>query len=209
MEVHPDSVDDLNMQVPDHGPSSSSDRSWNYRAIRFEHGEDSHVAIHEVHYEKGRPVSYSETPAPVMWFAVEGPATGLNILERMREALEKPLLTEADFNLPVSWTCFIASGEKSSPDFGDELLFGDPKVTCSERLAVDPKDRYALDRELSDWDTMPAVGSERFWLAAANRYSFKTLMKLKRMKLGSDRPAKGSKEGKRARTKRFIHRHSP
>jgi hypothetical protein len=89
------------------------------------------------------------------------------------------------------------------------LLTRDYKVTVSERLASDPEFRHALDRELADWATMPVVGRERFWLPAANRYPFKTLMQLKRMKLGSDRLAKGSKEAKRARIKQFIQRHAP
>ena len=43
--------------------SKPSHRHWNYRAIRFEHGEDSHIAVHEVHYQDGMPVAYFETLA--------------------------------------------------------------------------------------------------------------------------------------------------
>ncbi|MCA6218973.1 hypothetical protein KGA65_20720 [Ideonella sp. B7] len=32
--------------------SAPVERTWNYRAIRFEHGEDSYTAIHEVHSPK-------------------------------------------------------------------------------------------------------------------------------------------------------------
>ncbi len=77
--------------------SEPSHRHWNYRAIRFEHGEDSHIAIHEVHYRDGRPVAYSETPAVVLWSVEEADWTGLAILDRMREALGKPVLLESEF----------------------------------------------------------------------------------------------------------------
>ena len=77
--------------------SEPSHRHWNYRAIRFEHGEDSHIAIHEVHYQDDRPVAYSETPAVVLWSVEEPDGTGLAILDRMREALVKPVLRESEF----------------------------------------------------------------------------------------------------------------
>lgn len=32
--------------------------SWNYRAIHFSSGEDHWAALHEVHYEQGRPGAY-------------------------------------------------------------------------------------------------------------------------------------------------------
>jgi len=72
-------------------------RHWNYRAIRFGSGEDSHVAIHEVHYQDGIPVAYSETPAVVLWSVEEPDGTGLAILDRMREALVKPVLSDSEF----------------------------------------------------------------------------------------------------------------
>ncbi len=37
------------------------------------------------------------------------------------------------------------------------------------------------DRELRDWMDMGAVGRERFWLPAANRYPFKTLLAIKEL----------------------------
>ena len=77
--------------------SETSHRHWNYRAIHFEHGEDSHVAIHEVHYRDGIPVAYSETPAVVLWSVEEPDGTGLAILDRMREALVKPVLRDSEF----------------------------------------------------------------------------------------------------------------
>ncbi len=77
--------------------SAHPERHWNYRAIRFEHGEDSHVAVHEVYYESGKPVAYTDMAAVIMWFEEEGPDTGFKILKRLREALMKPVLTQADF----------------------------------------------------------------------------------------------------------------
>ena len=77
--------------------SKPSHRHWNYRAICFEHGEDSHIAIHEVHYQDGIPVAYSETPAVVLWSVEEPDGAGLAILNRMREALVKPVLLESEF----------------------------------------------------------------------------------------------------------------
>lgn len=73
-------------------------RSWNYRAMHFSSGEEHWAALHEVHYEQGRPVAYAEQPAVVMWDPVEdGELSAVLILERMKEALFKPPLTEADF----------------------------------------------------------------------------------------------------------------
>lgn len=82
--------------------TSTPERSWNYRAIRFSSGEDHWAALHEVHYEQGRPVAYSEQPAVVMWDPVEdGDLSGYLVLERMKEALFKPTLTESDFERSV------------------------------------------------------------------------------------------------------------
>ena len=77
--------------------SEPSHRHWNYRAIRFEHGEDSHIAIHEVHYQDGMPVAYSENPAVALWSVEEPDGAGLAILDRMREAVVKPVLRALEF----------------------------------------------------------------------------------------------------------------
>lgn len=72
--------------------------SWNYRLIEFTRNGETWRAIHEVFYdEAGKPNGYSETEAGVSWFVEEGTETGAEILRKMRDALVKPLLTEADF----------------------------------------------------------------------------------------------------------------
>ena len=39
--------------------------SWNYRVIRTEDEGGPCYAIHEVHYEDGRPTTWTENPVPV------------------------------------------------------------------------------------------------------------------------------------------------
>lgn len=72
-------------------------RTWNYRAIRFELGDDSYTAIHEVHYEADKPVAYSANEAVVMW-TDDDQRGGHTVLERMRLALDKPALSPSDFD---------------------------------------------------------------------------------------------------------------
>lgn len=79
-------------------PVATPRRTWNYRVMSFRHGEDAWLAIHEVHYQDGMPIAYTESPAVVMWDTEDGTiAGGMKCLERMKEALLKPVLTEADF----------------------------------------------------------------------------------------------------------------
>lgn len=85
---------------PDGGegvPITPSKSTWNYRVISFRHGEDAWCAIHEVYYDNGTPTAYSSTPAVAMWDPQEGDGAGNRTLDRMREALGKPVLTEGDF----------------------------------------------------------------------------------------------------------------
>lgn len=73
--------------------------NWNYRVLEFvtEDGE-SWRSIHEVYYDKGIPRGYSEQPAAVVWDPDDSDASAQLILERMRGALAKPILTEKDFH---------------------------------------------------------------------------------------------------------------
>lgn len=74
------------------------DIHWNYRVIEFvEHNGIPWRAIHEVHYEKGDPVGYSENPAVIVWDTDEGDSSPINTLDWMRKALEQPILVETDF----------------------------------------------------------------------------------------------------------------
>lgn len=77
--------------------SSPSKRTWNYRVISFRHGEEAWCAIHEVYYDDGVPTGHTVEPAVAMWDLEEGDDAGARTLERMREALAKPVLTESDF----------------------------------------------------------------------------------------------------------------
>ena len=74
---------------------------WNYRVIEFiDPNEGPWRSIHEVHYdEKGKPTSYTEEPARVVSFDDGGNERELSwVLDRMRDALGKPVLRESDFD---------------------------------------------------------------------------------------------------------------
>ena len=77
-------------------PSLPSMQTWNYRVILFKHGEDAWCAIHEVHYRDGLPIGYGNSPAVACWDAEEGDRAGRSCLDRMREALNKPILSAKD-----------------------------------------------------------------------------------------------------------------
>lgn len=70
--------------------------TWNYRVMKFvdADGEPWHE-IREVYYTDEKPTAYSGKAADVS--SVEN-IIGLKwVLDRMREALDKPVLEEADF----------------------------------------------------------------------------------------------------------------
>ena len=71
---------------------------WNYRVIEFvESNGDQFRQIHEVHYDANdKPKAYSEAPAVIMWDVSEENAA-IEILEKMKEALNKPVLIKSDF----------------------------------------------------------------------------------------------------------------
>lgn len=74
--------------------------TWNYRVIEFvcPVTDEPWRAIHEVHYKDGKPTAYSEQPAAVTSCDDSGAQQQLGwVLDRMREALDKPVLVEADF----------------------------------------------------------------------------------------------------------------
>lgn len=119
-------------------------RTWNYRVIervtplKTQPGAtDVYRAIHEVHYESdGRPVAYSEDPATIGWDPAEGDDAPLAILDRMREALTKPVLTEQDFQSRVAGIeapeGLPTQGAKPLPDEGRDVselkgMFGPAK----------------------------------------------------------------------------------
>ncbi len=72
---------------------------WNYRVIEFTEADCGPFRqIHEVHYDaNGKPQAYSENPAVIMWDVAEKKAA-LEILGKMKEALNKPVLFTTDFH---------------------------------------------------------------------------------------------------------------
>ncbi len=77
---------------------------WNYRVIEFvDPKEGQWRAIHEVYYDdNGKPEGYTAIPAQLLAFHDSGESRDLRwILDRMREALDRPVLTERDFE---PWT---------------------------------------------------------------------------------------------------------
>lgn len=83
-------------------PEESPGRSWNYRVMEFTAEGDSWRAIHEVHYTNGVPTAYTANPAVVFWDQDGTNDQGPWVLDRMREALGKPVLTEKDFGKGAS-----------------------------------------------------------------------------------------------------------
>lgn len=79
-------------------PPSIAKGLWNYRVIEFvDPSGEPWRAIFEVHYRDGLPVAYTEEPAVVL--SDEENNDGLAwALDRMREALDKPVLVERDFD---------------------------------------------------------------------------------------------------------------
>lgn len=72
--------------------------TWNYRVVRHKsqrEGWPDHLQIHEVHYENDKPVSVSADGARIGGDNVDEIKWAL---ERIREALEKPILEYDSFN---------------------------------------------------------------------------------------------------------------
>ncbi len=84
----PDGMDDA---------GALSKRTWDYRVMSFNDGEDAWQAIHEVQYLGDVPVMFSLGPVVVLWNSEEDGEAGRRCVERMREALDKPVLTPSDF----------------------------------------------------------------------------------------------------------------
>ena len=78
-------------------------KHWNYRIIEFaaDGDEPAWRELREVYYDdSGQPSAYGAV-AQVVWSVEEDPATPLSLLERMREALGKPVLDARDFESKV------------------------------------------------------------------------------------------------------------
>jgi len=69
--------------------------SWNYRLIRhIEPPNKEWYAIHEVYYEKDRPVTITDGPTRPAADSVEGLKADM---QRMMEAFDKPFLDYDNF----------------------------------------------------------------------------------------------------------------
>ena len=72
---------------------------WNHRILAHTDGEDWFFQIHEVSYDKqGNPNSYTEQGVSVGADSIEGIVW---ILDKMKECLNKPILSAVDF--PKEW----------------------------------------------------------------------------------------------------------
>lgn len=77
--------------------------TWNYRVIEFvdPYSMEPWRAIHEVYYDEGgKPTSYSEHPAGVVWDTEIGDGEPSRVLEKLAMALRHPVLVERDFLPP-------------------------------------------------------------------------------------------------------------
>lgn len=69
--------------------------TWNHRVIEHEADGEKWRAIHEVYYDDaGAPWAYTANPVGVTWNEDDDP---LVTLDRMRKALDAPVLRESDF----------------------------------------------------------------------------------------------------------------
>lgn len=70
--------------------------TWNHRVIKRKDGDKEYFGIHEVHYdENGKPGACTENAISIDYY--ESLADVLWVLDRMREALDKPVLNYEDF----------------------------------------------------------------------------------------------------------------
>lgn len=121
---------------PQGRPERDVRRHWNYRIIEFVDPATNEPwrAIHEVHYSDGRPTSYSEAAATIVWDVTDGDGSAACQMEMMRAAFNKPVLVERDFG--------------ATPELGD--------VRLVRFMGIDPL-------KIGDGATQPMLrGSWRF-----------------------------------------------
>jgi hypothetical protein len=89
--------------------------NWNYRVLEFTDDNGEHYyQIHEVYYDnEGHPNSYTENPAIV--FSPDGIDGLISVLDKMKDALEKPIMDKIDFEktsviTPVGGNVFLDLG---------------------------------------------------------------------------------------------------
>lgn len=106
--------------------SASRRATWSYRVIEFvDLDGEPWFAIHEVHFQDGKPAAYSENPAAVCSETPEGMQW---CLDRMRKALALPALRERDFEDSASARIDHAMG---STDFAAIRQFMLNRTTAS------------------------------------------------------------------------------
>lgn len=75
-----------------------STSTWNCRVIEFESPDGSiHRAIHEVFYEDGKLMGYSENPACVLWDPGEEDESPRVRIDQLEDAIGRPVLYESEF----------------------------------------------------------------------------------------------------------------
>jgi hypothetical protein len=145
--------------MPENAPASS----WNYRVMEFEAPDgERYRAIHEVYYRDGVPASYTENPATIGWAVSEGDQAALEALERMREALLKPVLVDEDFgSLPDdSFTLYVFRGENGKW-FG-KFIDSEGQETGSIKVGLDsPEDVEAYAQENGIYASRVEIEVER------------------------------------------------
>jgi hypothetical protein len=126
--------------------------NWNYRVMEFESGDDVYHEIREVYYDsEGNPNGYTARTAGVG----SDSANGLSwVLDRMREALDKPVLKPSDCQstLVTNDPAAVLDGREDWQEYRTHLAtiaeaFG-TSVRCHSkngRLAVDFR-RGTLDQ---------------------------------------------------------------
>lgn len=129
-------------------------KHWNYRVIEFPAVQDEQARreLREVYYDdSGRPCAYGAA-AQVMWDDEEDPATPYSILQRMREALDKPVLDARAFELEerpspqTEMASFMVILEKD-PDSDDLLLPLPAKFLADQDWRVDDRINFEIVAE--------------------------------------------------------------
>jgi hypothetical protein len=85
------------VKIDEMNPYAQPASHWNYRVLEFTAGEESWRAIHEGYYRNGVPMAYTADAATIQWDLDDGDGAALTILDRMRDAISKPVLREVNF----------------------------------------------------------------------------------------------------------------
>lgn len=66
---------------------------WNHRILASEQDGETYLEIHEVHYKKDKPVSYTANAITVGAEDLKGITW---VLDKMKECMKKPILWKGD-----------------------------------------------------------------------------------------------------------------